>query len=207
MDDAQASVEAAIRVACDAGEHGRAATLALEHYGSELYGYLFAQLGDRNDADDVFAQFSEELWKSLSHFEWRCRLRTWAYKLARRAASQQRRRDRRRVPQQPLPSSSRFDRPVEVVSHTPAWQSTAVKDRFRGLLGKLSHEDRTLLILRVDRGLAWLELAEVMLDDEHGPEPRRPEQLQKEAARLRKRYQIAKDRLRKLSQKEGLLDT
>jgi len=60
-----------------------------------------------------------------------------------------------------------------------------------------------LLMLRVDRGLSWLELAEVMFSGEAalGDEERKTE-----AARLRKRFQHAKDRLRKLAQEAGLLD-
>jgi RNA polymerase sigma-70 factor (ECF subfamily) len=53
----------------------------------------------------------------------------------------------------------------------------------------------------VDRGLSWLELAEVMC--EGGCAAR---DLDTEAARLRKRFQMLRARLRKLAKKAGLLE-
>jgi hypothetical protein len=68
---------------------------------------------------------------------------------------------------------------------------------------QLPLEDQTLLILRVDRQLPWRELALVMHDgDAPAPEA---DQLEIVAARLRKRFQAVKDKLRKLAIAEGLL--
>jgi RNA polymerase sigma-70 factor (ECF subfamily) len=78
-----------------------------------------------------------------------------------------------------------------------------VKDRFQQLREQLPEDDQTLLVLRVDRGLSWLELAEVMLGDDA---PASDEQLKTEAARLRQRFQAAKHRLRKLVEEAGLLE-
>jgi RNA polymerase sigma-70 factor (ECF subfamily) len=61
-----------------------------------------------------------------------------------------------------------------------------------------------LLILRVDRRLDWTEIARVLLETpEHLPPDAAA--LKREAARLRKRFQIVKDRLRERVEREGLL--
>jgi RNA polymerase sigma-70 factor (ECF subfamily) len=60
----------------------------------------------------------------------------------------------------------------------------------------LSPEDRELLVLRVDRGLAWNDLARVLSEEDgelDGPA------ITREAARLRKRFQVLKDRLREMA--------
>jgi RNA polymerase sigma-70 factor, ECF subfamily len=78
-----------------------------------------------------------------------------------------------------------------------------VKDRFQELRAQLPEADQALLILRVDRDLGWLELAEILLGPESDPTS---EQLKTEAARLRKRFQLVKSRLRELVEEAGLLD-
>ena len=40
-----------------------------------------------SDADEVFGMFSEKLCAGLPGFEWRCRVKGWAYMLARNAAN------------------------------------------------------------------------------------------------------------------------
>jgi RNA polymerase sigma-70 factor (ECF subfamily) len=122
--------------------------------------------------------------------------------LARRSASQFRRREHKHAGAQPLSQLSiAVDR---VRTATVAYLRTAVKDRFQQLRDQLAPEDQTLLVLRVDRGLSWLELAEVMLAE---TEPASEEALKTEAARLRKRFQIAKERLRVLAEEAGLLES
>lgn len=152
---------------------------------------------------ELFGQFSEDFWRSWHRFEWRCSVRTWAYKLARRAAIHHLGRERR-YEQQVQPLGSQLSLAVERVrTATVAYQRTDVKDRFQQLRAQLPEEDQALLILRVDRDLSWLELAEIML----GPErDLGSEQLKTEAARLRKRFQLAKNRLRELVEEAGLLD-
>lgn len=200
MNEDASKAESEIRDACDKRDYERAATLTIERYGPEILGFLATQLGD---PDDAFAAFSETLWKGLPRFEWRCSARTWAYKLARHAVVDHHRRERRHARDMPLTQASQLSQVVAAVrSVTAAYRKTAVKDRFQELRGQLPQEDQLILILRVDRGLRWRELAEVMLADTRPDE----EALRKEAARLRKRFQLVKERLRGLADAEGLLD-
>jgi RNA polymerase sigma-70 factor (ECF subfamily) len=88
-----------------------------------------------------------------------------------------------------------------VRSATHVYQQTAVKDRVRALREQLDPDDQMLLVLRVDRGMAWRDLAmamagEVELDDAA---------LEREAARLRKAFERVKDDLRRMATETGLL--
>lgn len=205
MNDDRQAIENLIRAACDAGDHERAATLAIEHYGPELMGFVVNHMRDADEAGEVFAQFSELFWTTLPKFQWRCTARTWAYKLLRQSAAQYRRSERKHQRQQPLSHLSRLSVAVaRVRTATAAYMRTEVKDGLQALRDQLPPEDQQLLVLRVDRGLDFLQLAEIMLDSEMTPTP---EQLKTEAARLRKRFQLAKQRLRAMAEQAGLLET
>ncbi len=201
----QPAIEKLVREAFDARLYERAATLTIEHYGPELLGFLIGYMHDFHVASEVFAEFSEAFWKALPVFEWRCSIRTFAYKIARRTASHHRKGARRRqralVPAELTELTGAVER---VRTATVAYLRTDVKDQFQELRATLPEEDQLLLVLRVDRDLSWLELAEVMLTDEAAPDR---ERLKTEAARLRKRFQLAKERLRALVVAAGLLES
>ena len=176
----------------------RAATQALESYGAELFGFLISLLGNEADAADVFSQVGEDLWKGLPSFGLGCSVRTWLYVLARHAAARF-----RRSPWHRRTGESHLDGIVERArTQTQPWLRTDVKDRFRALRDALDPDDRSLLVLRVDRGLAWEEVARVML----GVEAADAAVLARETDRLRKRYQLLKDELRERAREAGLVD-
>lgn len=179
----------------------RVAARALDSYGDEVYGFLVNHLGSEHDAAEVFAQMSEDLWKGLPSFGGRCSVRTWLYVLARHAASRFRRspwarRDRRT-------GDSGFDEAVaRVRTGTLPWMRTDIKDRFATLREALAADDRTLLTLRVDRGMAWQDVARIMLDGEDPDD----ETLKRETNRLSKRFQLLKEELRAKAKELGIVD-
>jgi RNA polymerase sigma-70 factor (ECF subfamily) len=176
----------------------RAATRALESYGPELYGFLVSFLGSESDAADVFSQVGEDLWRGLPSFKLGCSVRTWLYLLARHAAARF-----RRSPWNRRTGDSHLDALVELArTRTQEWLRTDVKDRFRALRDALDPDDRSMLVLRVDRGLSWEEVARVTL----GVESPEPAALSRETDRLRKRYQLVKDDLRRRAREAGLID-
>ena len=175
-----------------------AATRAIESYGPELYGFLVSYVGNESDAAEVFSQVGEDLWKGLPSFGLGCSVRTWLYVLARHAAARY-----RRSPWNRRTGESRLDGIVERVrTRTQPWLRTDVKDRFRALRDALDPDDRSLLVLRVDRKLSWEEVARVTL----GLETPEAAALTRETDRLRKRYQLLKDDLRKRAREAGLVD-
>jgi RNA polymerase sigma-70 factor (ECF subfamily) len=193
-----------VREACDVRDYDRAASLTLGRYGGELLAFVSARLRSPADGEDVFAAFAEKLWLGLPQFEWRCSLRSWCYRLARNAANDflslaHHRRELNLAPEAHARLSQLVDR---VRTNTRAYLKTAVKDRMQELRETLEPDDQMLLILRVDRGMAWRDLAVAMSDDDATPSDA---ELDKEAARLRKRFERVKDQLRELARADGLL--
>lgn len=86
---------------------------------------------------------------------------------------------------------------------TATYKRTATKNRFRELRRQLAEGDQTILVLRLDRDFAWEEIARITLS--LGREPS-PEELRSESARLRKRFERAREELRELAEAEGLLE-
>lgn len=197
-------IEAEIRRLHDAGELEAAATVALKGYGPQIFGFLMAMHRDEADASDAFASFSEDLWKGLAGFTWASSFRTWAYTLARHASFRQKKAEKRRGARAaPLSAAGALSGIAEDVrSATLTYMRTEAKSRFAALRDALPAEDRELLVLRVDRKLAWTDLARVMLAEGEAPTE---EALQRESARLRKRFQIVKDKLLELGKREGLV--
>ncbi|MCX4242729.1 RNA polymerase sigma factor [Paraliomyxa miuraensis] len=203
MDQERAALEEQIRGLCEAGQWGPAATTALRGYGPEVLGYLSAMCRTETDAAEVFSSFCEDLWKGLPGFRWHSSFRTWAYTLARHALYRlardpQRRRDRIVALSD---SPEVLELAEQVRTTTMIHLRTETKNKFTALRDQLEPDDRTLLILRVDRKLAWNEIASIMADE---AEPTL-EQLKRGAATLRKRFERAKERLRKLAIEQRLI--
>jgi RNA polymerase sigma-70 factor (ECF subfamily) len=179
-----------IRSLLTEGNVAQATTLALRELGPEVLGFLSGVLGD-DDADEVFSALSVRLWRSLEGFEGRCSLRTWMYVLARREIGRFRKGARKhadgRVP------ISELQEVLEAVRTRT--RSTLAADRRRALTrlrDELPIDDRTLLILRVDRKLAWDDIALAFAET---PEVFSGKDKKRESARLRKRFQLVKERL------------
>ena len=204
MSDPAPDHEQRIRTAFDAGDLQTAASAALRAYSAEIFNFLAARLRARSDAEDVYSMFAEDLWNGLPSFAWRCSMRTWMFTLARNAAARY-----ASAPQRRMANNVRLSCPgviSELVEHirctTEVHQRTDAKDRFRALREKLDSEDQLLLVLRVDRNLAWRDLAMAMRGDTDLDE----ETLSREAARLRKAFERIKATLKRLVKEEGLLD-
>ena len=189
----------------DRGDLRGAATVLVREYGPEIYGYLLARLRDEAAANEVFSMFTEDLWRGLPGFERRASLRVWAYTLARHAAiryaAAPHRRRARNLPLSDLEALSELaDR---ARTETLPYLRTELKSKLAALREHLTADERDLLVLRVDRGLEWLDVARVLFD----ADPSRPEgALTAEVARLRKRFQQVKAKIRKLAKEAGLVE-
>jgi RNA polymerase sigma-70 factor (ECF subfamily) len=198
------ALEGSVRALCDRGDHTAAATAALRGYGGELFGFLVAVHRDEAEANDVFSEVAEAVWRGLPAFGWNSTLRTWAYAIARNVSRTRRRNAGRRHRRAPLAGESALEHVAQAVrTETLAFLRTEKRSRLVALRDSLEPEDRMLLVLRVDRKLAWRELARVLAEDDGELDEAA---LTREAARLRKRFQTVKDRLRELARKEGLVD-
>lgn len=194
--------EADIRNQVTAGRSDEATTATLELYGAEVYGFLHALARDEDLASEAFSRWSEDVWRGLPSFRWDASLRTWVYALARNALHRVRRDPRRRVERNlALSEQSAVARMVDQVrSRTVPFLRTEVKDELRALRDALDPDDHALLVLRLDRKMAWKDIARALTDEGDADAD-----LERRAAGLRKRFERAKEQLRTLATQRGLL--
>jgi RNA polymerase sigma-70 factor (ECF subfamily) len=197
------ATEQQVRELASRGNFRAAATLAIRTYGGEVFGFLVSIHRLHADADDVFAATSERVWKALSDFRWECSLRTWMYAIARNESHRflgfAEKHHRKRASE-----SEASEIAAQVRTATLPFLKTAVRSAFAELRETLDPEDRTILILRLDRDLAWDEIVRVLSDE---ADACTEERLKRESARLRKRFETIKRRLTTLAQERGLLGT
>jgi RNA polymerase sigma-70 factor, ECF subfamily len=176
------------------GDQTGAATVAIRGFGPAVLGYLTAVLKDEDDARDAFSSFAEDLWRGLPGFRGECSMRAWVFRLAWHAASRLA-RDSFRRRRRPLPTSAASRLAASVQTMSSALPGSR-KERMLKLRESLDPEERTLLILRLDRELAWEEVAQVF-SSEGGPVA---------TAALRKRFERLKEKLARKAKEEGLLE-
>jgi len=202
--DDRPALEQRIRDRLDSGDKKGAATALLEAYGREVLGFLIARLRDRDAASDVFSMFTENVWKGIAGFRWQCTARVWCYTLARHAASRYiddaRRRRGRHVALSRAGPLSALEARIRTATLTSA--RTEARSKIAQLRESLPPKDQMLILLRVSRKLGWREIAQIMTAE---GERVSDADLEKEAGRLRKRYQLAKDRLKRMAVEQGLV--
>jgi RNA polymerase sigma-70 factor, ECF subfamily len=187
--------EARIAAHLSAGQLAEAATEGLRAYGPEIAGYLAAILRDRTAAADVFSELCEDIWRGIGRFRRESSFRTWAYAVAWNAARMYRRDPfRRRVQRLETSDYSRLADRLAASSLLHA--DPLAVDRLARLRATLTPFEQSMLILRVDKGLPWREIAEILAEDGVTPDP----------ATLRKQFERLKDRLLDQAAREGLAD-
>lgn len=184
-------IEARIQQHLSDGELEQAARQVRGHY--RIDGYLLTVLPDLDEAWEALGVFFEDLWRGPPSLRGKSSFRTWVFRLALLAARQQlRSRD--------APGWSQVPRGELATVLVDEIRSQTIicpgpkGDRFAGVVAALDLSDETLVFLRVDRGLSWQEIAEVMSDPGH----------EVDAATMRKRYELLKDKLRRLAREHGL---
>jgi RNA polymerase sigma-70 factor (ECF subfamily) len=193
---AEAEVEARCLEALDRGDHAGAATVVVREYGPQLLGYLCSVLRSDGDAGEVFSMFSEDLWRGLPGFRRECPVRVWCYRLAWHAAARFL-RDPYRGRGRRLETTELSRLVDEVRSSVLLGRDQARQATLDRLRAALAPDERTLLVLRLDRGLSWAEVALVLAEERGAPvdEPV-----------LRKRFERLKDKLAQRAREEGLLE-
>ncbi|MBI5069320.1 MAG: sigma-70 family RNA polymerase sigma factor [Deltaproteobacteria bacterium] len=180
-------VEERVTRALRRGDSATAATEVIRGYGPQVLAYLARVLRSAEDAHDAFSFFAEWVWKGLARFEGRSSVRVWAYRVAWTAALRvqedgwRRRRER-------FPSSMASRVAAEVLSHG-AQAAEREAEALERLRSALEPEERSLLVLRLDRRLSWKEIAQVM----------EAEGRALDEAALRKRFERLKEKLTRLA--------
>jgi RNA polymerase sigma-70 factor (ECF subfamily) len=179
-------LEVRIRACLDGGDRHGAATLAVRGYGPRILGYQRAVLHDDAAAADAFYQFCEYLWRQLGQYRGDSSFLTWLYHLAwgavRRHLEDPYQRRGRRL------GTSEMNGIAEEVLSSATRVHSEVEASLQRLRRQLTPEEQTLLILRVDRDLAWRDVASVLGGSE---------------AALRKRFERLKEKVRRLAGGHG----
>lgn len=200
--------EQSIRSAFEQGDLSQAATILMEAYGGEIFRFLLARLRDPELASEVFGGFAEDLWRGIGGFRWSCTARAWAYTLARHAGSRGIRQRRRRAARVvPLSRAGPLSEVAErVCTETSLALKTSTRNRMAELRERLPVFEQMLLMLRVNRELPWVDIARILTAGSvESAIALTPEELETEATRLRKRFQKAKEKLRRMALEAGLL--
>jgi RNA polymerase sigma-70 factor (ECF subfamily) len=205
-DAARENLERELQAQLSRGDVDGAAEAALRGYGPEILAFLVALHRDEDAAMEVFSAFSEGLWRSRGAFTGHSSVRTWAYAIARNVSLKYRRDARRRAARFiPMREDSAFSRIEALVrSETLPHLRSTVRSRIVELRESLDPDDQALLMLRVDRRLDWKDIAQVIVGDD-AEAPLVGKALERAAARLRKRFQGVKAKLREMAQREGLV--
>lgn len=177
--------------------HARASRLIQAH-GAEVLGYLCALLKSDQAADEAYAAFCEDVLHGADGIREPERERAWVFTVARHAALKLLRGERRgAVPLEVRSDDGRLAARQSLPAFRPTVERTVSQ-----LRAELSPDDQTLLVLRVERGLSWQEVAEVL----HGG-PLEDEDRTRAAASLRKRFERLKNELKARAEALGLDET
>lgn len=162
---------------------GHTVPAVLERYGSELRAFLSSRTSSRASMEDVYSLFAEDLWKGLPQVRAQSQLRGWLYVVARNALA---RHLRLKLRWRSRHVSVELD---ELQSEARRSLPSRMGDRvqLQEVFAQLSDEDRRLLEQRSVLRMAWRDIAAERVRDAD---------VERESARLRKRYQILVQKLR-----------
>lgn len=155
----------------------------LERYGSEVRAFLSSRTSSRTSMEDVYSLFSEDLWKGLPQVRAQSQLRGWLYAVARNALA---RHLRLKLRWRSRHVSAELD---ELQADARRSLPSRMGDRvqLQEMFAQLTEEDRRLLEQRSVLRMAWRDIAAERVCDAD---------VERESARLRKRYQILVQKLR-----------
>ena len=192
-----------VRELCENHRYDQATAIIVETLGAELLGFLCAMHHNSDDGADAFSDCCLQIWRGLPSFSWQCSIRTWVYVIARNCGRRVLRDEMRRLRHlAPLDDQPCIDKlAARVRTETLSLLRSRTDGGLTALRQALPEQDQTLLILRVDRELPWSDLAKVFLNDENASE----ELISKESSRLRKRFQLIRQRLLLLARERGML--
>lgn len=151
-----AAVDQALIERWRAGDQ-RAATAIVERHAAALARFALS-LGVRDDLDELVQDTFVRAFSALDSFRADSALRTWLFTIQRRLVIDRRRAERRRpemVEVQPDDAASEYEALDVLVADETAAQ-------VRGALARLSPMQRDVFTLRVQEGLAYKDIAEIL---------------------------------------------
>jgi RNA polymerase sigma-70 factor (ECF subfamily) len=135
----------------------RAATVLVERHAPSVARYV-ASLGDREGAEELVQDTFVRAFASLDAFRGESSLRTWLFTIARRLVLDRRRASRRRRDAQELQDD-------DAVTEYDALDGLIAEEahrKMRGAIERLTPTQREVFRLRVNDGLSYKEIADVV---------------------------------------------
>lgn len=136
----------------------------VERYQAKVFSIIYGILRNRNDAEDIAQQVFTKIYFSIRKFDFRSSLLTWVYKITVNECYDYLRKKRVRKLVYESDFSDEDTRRMEntaipVDRARPADVALAQRDLVTKLLGKLSEEDRMLMLLKEVEGHSVEELS------------------------------------------------
>lgn len=136
----------------------------VDRFQSKVYSIIFGILRNRNDAEDIAQQVFAKVYFSLGSFDFRSSLLTWIYKITVNECYDylRKRRVRKLVYESDFSEedSLLMENSGAATDRSPAVDTRlAQRDFVVKLLGKISEEDRNLILLKEVEGHSVEELA------------------------------------------------
>ena len=181
-----------IRDYCEDANFSDATRVIFDQYGGEVRAFLNARTRTRASMEDVFSSFSEDVWKGLPSFRFQGKVRSWVYTVARNAlfrhSKSRKRWGSRHVPSELDDMQTEVRRSITTQLGDVAW--------LEPVLSALELPDRRLLEQRLVLSMPWRDIAAECAAERAGKCAPSERDIERESARLRKRYQILLERLR-----------
>jgi RNA polymerase sigma-70 factor (ECF subfamily) len=134
-----------------------ATAVMVEKLGPAILGYLRA-LHDKDDAEDVFWLWAEDVWRGLPGFRGKCSLRWWCYRLAYHASVRLRREPwRKRKNQERLRTAAESQ--LAAIDARPTLVDGRREKRLEALRKELDAEERAPPLTRPEGEMSWGEIA------------------------------------------------
>ncbi|RMG13848.1 MAG: sigma-70 family RNA polymerase sigma factor, partial [Planctomycetota bacterium] len=136
-----------------------------EKYSGKVYGFARRFLGDDQHAEDVTQEVFLKVFRKLSGFRGDARFSTWLFRVTLNSCRNKRRsleRHARFDPQRFRESRSDFEGPPErLIDHR------LLQGRIDRALGKLSEEQRTLLLLKAVNEMSYRQIGALLGQSEN----------------------------------------
>src|SRR3954468_1979408 len=136
----------------------------VERYQAKVFSIIYGILRNRNDAEDIAQQVFSKIYFSIRNFDFRSSLLTWIYKITVNECYDYLRKKRVRklvyesdFSQEDAQRMEASDPAIDPAA--PVDQRLAQRDIVTKLLGKVSAEDRSLILLKEVEGHSVEELA------------------------------------------------
>ncbi len=185
----------------EVNDYDRLISLALGHYGPRIAAMVRGVLRGRQDqAEEAYARFCEQCWKSIKFFKWESRISTWMYTIARRCALET-------IRDPFIQRSTEFDaqqhgEAARLSFNTGMGLKTALDELTAAMsLLELDEEERWLIALRGEE-LEWNEIA--LLFATAANKIQNPKEHKQSVANLRKKNERLLARLRIYAQNNHL---